>query len=218
MINRRSVVLGLSNIFCLYGWSAASDTCLNWLPDEDMSKERDFNLSISRKYPFSFSKQPNNFGWCWAACIENMLKYHGAVGITQDEIVSRTYGSPVNRGGNPSEGISGAWVDKEGNKFEIETEFVWGADVQQLATKADKEGVDSFDTIANAMCANSPLILVYKTSQTSSHAVIIVGVSGFRKNGRINFNKIEVHNPWGLFETLSEDNYKKIIYAFKILM
>ncbi|MDR3077004.1 MAG: C39 family peptidase [Synergistaceae bacterium] len=48
---------------------------------------------------FSTAKQNGDF-WCWAACIEMVLKYHG-MDVSQESMVQKVHGSLIDKGGEP---------------------------------------------------------------------------------------------------------------------
>ena len=50
---------------------------------------------------FSTAKQKGSL-WCWAACIEMVLRYHG-MNVSQESMVQKIHGSLVDRAGQPME-------------------------------------------------------------------------------------------------------------------
>ncbi|MCL2684432.1 MAG: C39 family peptidase [Synergistaceae bacterium] len=50
---------------------------------------------------FSTARQKGDF-WCWAACIEMVLRYHG-MDITQEQMVQKIHGSLIDKVGQPME-------------------------------------------------------------------------------------------------------------------
>ena len=57
---------------------------------------------------FQYFAAPEGYGrqrsanWCWAACIQMVLNYHGLY-VTQEEIVTRIYGQLVDQPGQPEQ-------------------------------------------------------------------------------------------------------------------
>jgi len=57
---------------------------------------------------FQYFASPEDYGrqradnWCWAACIQMVLNYHG-IYVTQEEIVTRIYGKAVDQPGQPEQ-------------------------------------------------------------------------------------------------------------------
>ncbi len=71
--------------------------------------------------------------WCWAACIQMVLNYHGLY-VTQEQIVTRVYGAAVDRPATPAEIIAalsgwapdtrGRWSEIIADPYNIEPETV----------------------------------------------------------------------------------------------
>jgi ABC-type bacteriocin/lantibiotic exporter with double-glycine peptidase domain len=64
--------------------------------------------------------------WCWAACIQMVLNWHGLY-INQEEIVRRVFGGTVDRPAQPNEMLSalrGSVPDARGGQSQIEADPV----------------------------------------------------------------------------------------------
>lgn len=59
--------------------------------------------------------------WCWAACIQMVLNYHGLY-VQQEQIVSRVFGGLVDRPAGPTEimsALQGQWPDSRQRYSEV---------------------------------------------------------------------------------------------------
>jgi len=69
----------------------------------------------------SSSGRQRQSNWCWAACIQMVLNYHGVV-VTQEQIVERIFGDQINTTADPSTiiyALNGWGVDIYGNPVTI---------------------------------------------------------------------------------------------------
>jgi hypothetical protein len=70
--------------------------------------------------PYTAGKQRQS-NWCWAACIQMVLNFHGIV-VTQEQIVERVFGDQINTTADPATimyALSGWGVDVYGNPVTI---------------------------------------------------------------------------------------------------
>ena len=70
--------------------------------------------------PSSTGRQ-RNANWCWAACIQMVLNYHG-LSVTQEEIVARVFGQTIDHTAGPAQilfALQGWAPDSRGGKSRI---------------------------------------------------------------------------------------------------
>ncbi len=102
--------------------------------------------------------------WCWAACIQMVLNYHG-LKIDQEQIVTRIFGSPIDLPGNPEHVLSAlsGWAPNQfGGYSTIHSDY----------------GVYSPLDIINNLAAKWPIIvgLRNRTSLQQAHAYVLTAV------------------------------------------
>lgn len=62
--------------------------------------------------------------WCWAACIQMVLNYHGLY-VRQEDIVARVFGGLVDRPAGPTEimgALTGTWPDSRGRASVVQAD------------------------------------------------------------------------------------------------
>lgn len=70
--------------------------------------------------PYTSGRQRQS-NWCWAACIQMVLNFHGVV-VSQEQIVERIFGNQINRPADPATimyALSGWGIDVYGNPVTI---------------------------------------------------------------------------------------------------
>ncbi|MEM6763347.1 MAG: papain-like cysteine protease family protein [Bacteroidota bacterium] len=115
---------------------------------------------------FEFLAAPSQSGrqrqenWCWAACIQMVLTYHG-LKVSQEEVVRRIYGSLVDRPGNPDQvlsALSGSAVNTRGGYSRIYADYGMISDVE----------------IINNLAAKMPIMVgLQNPDQESAHAYVL---------------------------------------------
>lgn len=132
---------------------------------------------------FAASQQKEQ--WCWAACIEMVLNYHG-IDITQEQIVERTYG--VDPYGNLPDwagsydvihqNLNNWSFDNNGRRYIVESYMGWGAPHPE----------DLLDELAHGF----PIIIGYSTGHDTGHAVVLTAASFVGQE----IQTIVVRDPW----------------------
>jgi hypothetical protein len=122
--------------------------------------------------------------WCWASCVEMALSYEG-VRLPQESIVARSFGSGVNLGGLPEDIVastSGLFRTESGIEARISGSLVAGAPPPVL--------------LCDQLQRRQPVIMLYKRSDGSGHAVVLTGVEvEQRQSGRIRIAALHVFDP-----------------------
>src|SRR5260370_13490759 len=75
--------------------------------------------------------------WCWAACIQMILNFYG-IPITQDEIVTRVYGYPINEpatDGVISASLNGWGINAQGRRFVVRSYVASGSPTAPVLTR-----------------------------------------------------------------------------------
>ena len=128
--------------------------------------------------------------WCWAACIEMVLKYHG-FDVPQKDIVARTFGTDAL--GNPpafagatlntiTANLNGRMVDRLGRPFTVSAYVTPSAipDRQFLYELGRRE----------------PLIIAYGPNINSGHVVVLTAASFVQTHFGDAIRTIVVRDPW----------------------
>lgn len=142
-----------------------------------------------------------NSQWCWAASIKMVFNYYG-INISQEQIVSRTYGTD-NYGNLPNWPGSMQAIHRNLNNWSIDNtgkRYVVQASIGMGAPKATY--------LVNELASAHPVIVGYKTGTNSGHAVVITAVSYTKSyNGPI-IQTITVRDPWPSAENLANNGRK----------
>jgi hypothetical protein len=135
--------------------------------------------------------------WCWAACIEMVLKYHG-VNVSQEAVVERIYGQKRDGTGDPWQillALSG-----------------WGPNVSGGASRIYAEGYPGlFPYFIQDLINGYPLIVGLNYGTDIGHAVVLTAVS-FSTNqfGQRIPHSVVIRDPW----PNNPDRQEMPIYAF----
>jgi len=101
--------------------------------------------------------------WCWAACVQMVLNYQG-VSVSQDEIVKRSFGSIINKGGNTYDIQSGA--------------NGWRTGSHTISASIGSYSSFSAESIINDLRDKYPLIVGLEMPyQVDGHAYVLTGIS-----------------------------------------
>ena len=103
--------------------------------------------------------------WCWAATLEMIFRWHGHP-ISQQSIVSQTFGAPVVTTANPLvliNAVNRAYRDDAGRPFQVSAR-VWGPDY----------GLAQIDnrTLVDSLSRERPLVVC-----NMSHMMALVGIN-----------------------------------------
>lgn len=120
--------------------------------------------------------------WCWAACIQMVLNYHGLY-VTQEEIVEKVFGTQVDQPANASQilqALDGWFPDYRGRFSEVYAQIYNGAGAEIVLDLAYKW----------------PLI-VGLDAGVIGHAYVLTAVF-YRVDANNNpvFDKVVVRDPW----------------------
>jgi hypothetical protein len=126
-------------------------------------------------------RSPN---WCWAACIQMVLNYHG-LKVTQEEIVSRVFGSAIDHPAGPEQIMSAlhGWApDSRGRYSSIV------ADSRNLTQQSVLEDLQY----------RWPLVvgLSGKGGQTGHAYVLTAAFYSLDNSGNPQIYKVVLRNPW----------------------
>lgn len=141
----------------------------------------------SNKINYYASSQRNS-NWCWAASIQMIMNYYG-IDITQEQIVSRSYGRDPygnlpNWTGNLkviSANLNNWSVDNSGRKYSVQSSLYSGAPTPSY--------------LIQELSEQHPVLIGYR-SGTGGHAVIITAVSYISTASGPRILSIVVRDPW----------------------
>jgi hypothetical protein len=125
--------------------------------------------------------------WCWAACIQMVLNYHGLV-VTQEEIVTQCFGGLYDRPGNPSD-------------------FAVGLDRWAYNTRGGVSRVyfndypSSSAEVVKLLAAGWPVIIGMNTGQAVGHAYVLTAIYYYLSvdafgNTIVVPDKVVLRDPW----------------------
>lgn len=122
--------------------------------------------------------------WCWAACVQMVLNYHG-LQVSQIDVVTRIYGSP--------------YVDLPANQQQILHALSgWAPDHRgRYSSIIAKGGVCSFNNIQQSLFQKRPLIV-----GINGHAYVLTGLflnietDMFRNIREVKPKKVVLRDPW----------------------
>lgn len=137
-------------------------------------------------YFSSFGKQRAD-KWCWAACIQMVLNYHGLY-ITQEQIVAKCFGTLYNKPGGPREmfiALNGWAYNNRGGMSKIYT--------NNYPTNANE--------IQQLLAYNWPLIVGLNYGTNIGHAYVLTAIYysvsyDSRGNQIIIPDKVILRDPW----------------------
>ncbi len=131
---------------------------------------------------FSGAKQKGDF-WCWAACIEMVLKYHG-MAVPQESMVQKIYGSLADKGGNPLQilqALTGTGPNASGGTSRVYAEGYTGL----------------YPYFIQDLIHGYPLIVGLNFGTQMGHAVVLTAVSfSTDMAGRQYPYSVIIRDPW----------------------
>lgn len=137
--------------------------------------------------------------WCWAACIESLLSYHG-VKVPQEIIVQRTFGGLHNEPGYPHQIV--------GNMNRTDTD-VRG---RHYSVQATHYGTINPVVMANELLRNKPMIV-----GSQGHATVLTGMKYQKTNMGTNIEQVTVYDPWfGAIRTYKPSEWGNMNFAAKV--
>lgn len=121
--------------------------------------------------------------WCWAACIQTVLNYHGLY-VTQEQVVQKIYGGLPCQPGNATQimnALSGWAPDTRGRFSQIYSQY----------------GVYSGSDIVDQLSRRWPIIVGLDNPGGGGHAYVLTAIfySVDNWNNPI-IDKVVLRNPW----------------------
>lgn len=155
---------------------------------------------------FAASQRGQN--WCWAACVQTVLNYHGLY-VSQEQVVQRIYGDLVDRPAGEREiaiALSG-----------------WAPNVQgRISQIYCQRGVSSINDITNNLAYKWPLIVGLKNPQGGiGHAYVLTAIyySTDMYNNTIP-DKVVLRDPWPTNPSRQEMSWyefsNRVMTVFKV--
>ncbi len=146
-------------------------------------------VGIPREKFNYFASNQHNTNWCWAASLQMIFNYYG-VGITQEQIVKRTYGTdatghlPNWTGSFPviTENLNNWNVDNSGKRYLVQASMNWGA--------------PSPTYLVEELQAQHPILIGYTPDGYTGHAVVITACSYVQTDYGPEIESIVVRDPW----------------------
>lgn len=145
-----------------------------------------------------FASSQRNSNWCWAASLQMIFNYYG-VSITQEQIVARSYGVDAfgtlpNWAGSfqvITSNLNNWNVDNNGRTYSVQASLNWGAPAPLY--------------LIQELQAQHPILIGYKSSSYSGHAVIITACSYLPTMYGPIIQSIVVRDPWPSPENVSNN-------------
>lgn len=117
--------------------------------------------------------------WCWAATLAMIFKWHGRE-ISQENIVTQTFGSVINAPASPLvliNSVNRRYIDNHGREFSVESRS-WGPEF----------GINQIDNnvIVQSLASENPMVVCNRT-----HMMVLTGVGYLRT-----LNGLRVMEAW----------------------
>lgn len=152
---------------------------------------------------FRYFAAPDGFGrqrsanWCWAACIQMVLNYHGLY-VSQEEIVTRIYGQLVDQPGRPEQilqALSGWAPDTRGRYSTIlaETYSITGP------------------SLVNDLIHRWPLIVGLRGENVGHAYVLTAATYEVDSSNNPIFRSVVLRNPWPDSPSREEMSWEEFI-------
>jgi len=138
---------------------------------------------VYKAAPESSGKQRMT-NWCWAACIQMILNFHG-VEATQEEIVTRMFGATIDKPASAEvilAALSGWAVSAKGKPVVIEA----------------SAGVLNGSEIVSDLAYHQPIVVGLTTPNGISHACVLTAVCYYvnQYNNEPIFSSVVIRDPW----------------------
>jgi hypothetical protein len=131
---------------------------------------------------FSTARQKGDF-WCWAACIEMVLKYHG-MDVSQESMVQKIHGSLLDKGGEPLQilqALTGTGPNAAGGTSQVYAEGYTGL----------------YPYFVQDLINGYPLIVGLNYGTQIGHAVVLTAVSFMTDMfGQYYPMSVIIRDPW----------------------
>jgi hypothetical protein len=156
------------------------------------------------QFVYSSSLQEKS-NWCWAASIK-MLLFYEDISKSQSEIVERSYG--MNSYGDLPDWTGSLevitanlnnWdVDRHGKVYTVKANFHFNA--------------PSESGIIDLLSKKKPILICYKSSPTTNHAVLITSCRYYDTPNGQEISEITVRDPWPSNENINSKGVVKYNY------
>ncbi|MBB5337832.1 C39 family peptidase [Tunturiibacter gelidoferens] len=143
-------------------------------------------------FNFAAAAQQQN-EWCWAASIQMILNYYG-IPATQQEIVTRTYGIPVDQPG--SDAAINSALNGWGRTVAGEIRTIHSATGNGLPTPA---------ILLRELAEQHPILVAFATGPNSGHAVVITAASYINGPSGPQVTSLVLRDPWPSPNTISTE-------------
>ena len=142
-------------------------------------------------------KQEN---WCWAACIQTVLNYHG-LGVTQEQVVERSVGDLVDVPGGPREmmrSLNGVIYSPDNGYTQVSSTF----------------GGTSAKEIRNYLANDNPLIVGLSVPGRSIGHAYILSAIYYKQDSRGNVipEKVVLRDPWPYSPSRQEMSWREFAH------
>ena len=144
--------------------------------------------------------------WCWAACIQMVLNYHGLY-VKQEDIVSRVFGGAVDRPAGPGEIMSAlqGWAPDSGGRTS--------------AVEADNRNLDPASVVQD-LEYRWPLIVGLSGAGNTGHAYVLTAVYYKQMQGQPVIFRVVLRDPYptkqSRLEMSMEDFMQRCTFATRV--
>lgn len=147
--------------------------------------------------------------WCWAACVQMVLNYHG-LKISQQDVVKRIYGNANgNQAGNVRQilyALKGTVTDERGKKFRLKS----------------YAGKTTLSELIYGLSSKHPIIVGLNTSNEYDHAFLLTAIQfslKYDRNGNpidLIPDKVILRDPWAGNPSRNEMNWEEFISRLQV--
>ncbi len=155
-----------------------------------------------------FASSQRSQNWCWAACVQTVLSYHGLY-VTQEQVVQKIYGN---------------LVDRPADERQIRVALSgWAPNVQgRISQIYCQSGVASINEITNNLAYKWPLIVGLRNPKGGiGHAYVLTAIyySTDMYNNTVP-DKVVLRDPWPGSPSRQEMSWyefsNRVMMAFKV--
>jgi hypothetical protein len=144
--------------------------------------------------------------WCWAACIQMVLNYHG-IYVTQEQIVTRVFGKLINSRANLNHILAGlqGWALQNNKNPVVVTAYK----------------VNKWSDLVKDLAYRKPMIVVLRNTSQGSHAYVLTAATYYvdSRNEPI-FRTLVLRDPWprnqSRLELGSRDFFNRLDYIIRV--
>ncbi|MEO5917848.1 MAG: papain-like cysteine protease family protein [Luteolibacter sp.] len=169
----------------------------------DMQPQQPLSVGLSSNMMNFAAASQEGSQWCWAASIQMVFQRYG-VNISQTRIVTRSYGT--DQFGHPPN-WPGSWQVITANLNNWNLDEVTGMPYQVACQFG--QGAPPPTILINELANGCPVILAYRSSPTSGHAVVITGARYYPTPTGPNVVSVIVRDPWPSPENIANRGRKE---------